>query len=422
MSTLDLIGMVLVAVLAIAWLTRPLWRRASIAQLAHRQANATTYRLRLAELERDVEAGVVAPDALPELKTELDARLLDDAVTPDTPPSATGPLRWRSATLLAVMVCTAASLAYWQAGSWRVAAQIAQVAKGEPATPETAQIEAMVQRLAERLRAEPDNAEGWAMLGRSYSVLQRYGDAAAAYAEANGRARPPRADWLTDEGEAAALAADRDLAGKPRQLFSAALLLAPDYGKALWYAGLAAAQAGDTAEARQHWQALLQQDVPEEIRAAVNTRLAELPGGSPVTEAEAARPPTSPAAAGESTPLQLTVQVRLAPQLAAQLKPDRTLFVFAKAAPINGSGPPMPLAVQRIPNPTLPVTLVLDDRLAMMPSMKLSGFKRWIVTARLSAGGGAQAQPGDWQGSRTVDATEAGKPVAIEIGEVVGPR
>jgi cytochrome c-type biogenesis protein CcmH len=410
MSALDLFGMAVVAVIALAWLTRPLWRSASTASFAHRQANATAYRLRLAELERDVAAGVVAPEAMPDLRQELDARLLDDAARPEPLAASASPPSGGRALLLVMVLAATAGLAYWQAGSWRLAEQIAQ--KIDSDAPDTAQIEGMVQKLAERLRVQPDDPEGWAMLGRSNMVLQHYGDAAAAYAEANRRSPAPRADWLTDEGEALAVAAQRNLAGKPRQLFAAALALEPDYGKALWYAGLAAAQAGDAAEARQHWRALLAQDVPGEVREAVTQQLTQLPPDT----AGSAGPDAAQAPVAVAAPVKLTVHVTLAPQLVAQMKSSQTLFVFAKAA----AGPPMPLAVQRIPNPTLPLTLTLDDAQAMMPSMKLSSFKRWIVTARLSASGGAQPQAGDWQGSLTVDAAEAGKPVAIEIGEVVG--
>jgi cytochrome c-type biogenesis protein CcmH len=67
------------------------------------------------------------------------------------------------------------------------------------------------------------------------------------------------------------------------------------------------------------------------------------------------------------------------------------LFVFANAE----QGPPMPLAVQRLPGQTLPAEIHLDDSMAMARALRLSAFNRYIVTVRLSGGGGAQAQSGD---------------------------
>ena len=52
--------------------------------------------------------------------------------------------------------------------------------------------------------------------------------------------------------------------------------------------------------------------------------------------------------------------------------------------------------------------------------MKLSQFDRWLVTARLSKTGGAQAQPGDLQGSIELGREALGKPQALRIGERVG--
>jgi cytochrome c-type biogenesis protein CcmH len=403
---LQTFSMAALAALALLWLTRPLWRRHADVHMARRQANVTAYQVRLAELQRDVAAGVVPASELPALQQELDARLLADAAQAErAEPSGTRPTvvaTW----VLSALLLIASALWYWQAGSWRTAQQIA-AGPAPAATPDNAQIAAMVAQLAARLQAKPDDAEGWAMLGRSYFVMQRYADATKAYGEANTRSRSSKADWLTDEGEATALAGERDLQGRPQELFAAALKLEPENGKALWYSGLAAAQAGDNATARRHWQALLAQDVPDDIRAAVNARLAELGGAATASAA--------PDAAASGQPLRLNVQVTLKPELAAKLKPDQVLFLFAKAA----QGPPMPLAVQRIPGATLPITLTLDDSQAMMPSMKLSNFQRWIITARLSSSGGAKPEAGDLQGSVTVSAAEASKPVQVEIGEVV---
>jgi len=108
--------------------------------------------------------------------------------------------------------------------------------------------------------------------------------------------------------------------------------------------------------------------------------------------------------------------VALAPALAGKVPAGAILFVFAKAA----SGPPMPLAVQRLADARLPLTVTLDDSMAMAPGLKLSAFDQYVITARLSAGGSVQAQPGDLEGraeARRATASEA--PVSVTIDTVV---
>jgi cytochrome c-type biogenesis protein CcmH len=119
---------------------------------------------------------------------------------------------------------------------------------------------------------------------------------------------------------------------------------------------------------------------------------APAPSGPPAAVAPDADQPT----AGESASAipGVDVNVSLAPELAGQMPPGTTVFVFARAA----SGPPMPLAVQRLSVADLPATVRLDDSMAMMPAMRLSGFPQVLVGARVSPSGQAMPQPGDLEG------------------------
>jgi hypothetical protein len=74
-----------------------------------------------------------------------------------------------------------------------------------------------------------------------------------------------------------------------------------------------------------------------------------------------------------------------------QVNANDTVFVFARAA----SGPPMPLAAFKTTVSELPLEVTLDDSMAMMPQMKMSGFEQVIVTARVSRSGQPMAGPGD---------------------------
>lgn len=408
---------VLLALAAIAWLTRPLWRREVDPGPRRRTANVAAYRQRLAEIQADADAGLLDADAAASLRSELDARLLRDAdgegpvagaATIDTASRRSGLL----AIAVVMLVLAIAIGGYWRSGTWnqqqRIAAgpDAAQMASGEAGQPS---VEEMVARLEKRLEEQPDDAQGWALLGRTYFVMQRFSEAAQAYGRANALTDQREPILLVGEGEALALANDRDLRGRPRELFDAALAIAPGDGKALWYAGLAAAQAGERDVARTHWEALAQQELPPELRTALDERLLAV-GATPTAKPAAA----DPVATTDGPVLKLAVSV--APALLEQIPADATLYVFAKAA----AGPPMPLAVYRGAARELPREVRLDDTMAMSPAAKLSQFERWTVTARVTRSGQPQAASGDLQGSLTVARGELGNSaLELVIGEVV---
>ena len=263
-----LMAALLLAVAGLA--TRPWWLRGGTDTLKRRGANIAAYRTRLAELEAEGEAGLVPAGEAGALKAELDARLVAEAQAED-PATALSGRRWRAVILSTLVLAVFSGGWYYFAGSWQAQQQLST------AVAQAEQVNGMVDTLAERLRQNPDDPQGWALLGRSYFVMQRYDDAAKAYGEANARSPQPEADWLAGQGEALGFARDRDLQGVPAQLFDRALAVDPDFGKALWYGGLAAAQAGDAATARARWSKLLtEQDLPPQMRESLQNHLQEL--------------------------------------------------------------------------------------------------------------------------------------------------
>lgn len=395
-------GMALLLIAALLLATRPWWR-GQASGLRRRQANVAAYRSRLAEIEAERDAGLIAADTGDALTHEAASRLIAEAQL-DVESESGGrsenvespaPRRKAAIAILGLALALFAGGGYWLIGTWRAAQEIAVAQRG------AAEIADMVGRLAQKLEAHPEDANGWALLGRSYFILQRYGEAAKAYEQANVRATAPEAAWLTDEGEALAFANDGEADPRAAALFARALALAPDDGKTLWYAGLSAAQAGEAAHARELWSRLARQDLPPQMHEMLEARLAELPGATPPN-------PGLPAKS-------LRLHVELAPQLAGKVPDGAWLLVFARAE----SGPPMPLAVQKLAHPQLPVDVTLDDRQAMSPALKLSQFDRYRVTARLSRGGMAQAQAGDLEGELHASAADLGKSLRLEIDSVV---
>ena len=118
----------------------------------------------------------------------------------------------------------------------------------------------------------------------------------------------------------------------------------------------------------------------------------------PATALPADHPPltTNPAPATPGTPTGRSVQVSvsLSPTLRAKATPNDALFIFARAA----QGPAMPLAIVRKQVKDLPVTVTLDDSMAMMPDFRMSNFPELIIGARVSKSGDAIAKPGDLEG------------------------
>lgn len=282
------------------------------------------------------------------------------------------------------------------------------------------QIAAMVDKLAERMKAQPDDAEGWAMLGRSYTVLGRHTEALTAYEKAV-HLRGDDAQLLADYADSLAVKNDRQLAGEPIKIIEKALKLDPRNIKALALAGTYAFTKQDYATAVRHWQQVVQfapaeSGYVQQIQAALAEarQLAGLPP-EPTPSATAAPSVTAPAApAALAAGRSVSGTVALAPALAKLAGPDDTVFIFARAA----NGGRMPLAILRKQVRDLPVHFMLDDSLSMSPAAKLSSASSVVVSARISKSGEALPQPGDLAGQAAPVALGA-TGVRVEISEQV---
>lgn len=385
-----------IGLISAALLLWPIFRRSSAVAVARRErVNVEAYEDGLAEIARQqAQTGLSDVDA-DALRAELGQRLLLDSPDANGAESRSGSrklppiLTWLSWLLIPAL----AAAWYGQGRSWETARQV-ELAKSNPALA----VESMVSGLAERLRENPEDAAGWAMLGRSYTVLEKFGQAAEAYAQANSQAVPANPDWLVGEAEARAFAANRNLQGAPYALLKQALAEHPQHERGLWYAGLAALQADDRTAAVAYWQQLLElPNVPEDLRAELQQQVARLKG-DPVAVA----PQESPAVGEPGLGPSLKLRVTLADELAGEAPQGGVLFVFAR----EPGGPPMPLAVRRIPNPQLPLSLELSDADAMMPARTLSSVNVWELVARWSRSGTVQTAPGDLQGQLQLDASQ----------------
>lgn len=347
-------------------------------------ANIAIYRDQLRELDADLEAGTLAREQYDEARRELERRMLEDVEIPHA--AASSPVSGRgTAFAVGLAVPLAAVLLYLAVGTPQ--ALLPQPAGGDGQGVTLQQVESMVGRLAAHMKESPDDLKGWIMLGRSYAVLERYPDAAAAYENAIKRS-PPDAQLLADYADVLAMAQGRNLAGAPEKIIAQALQVDPDNGKALALAGTAAFQKQDFPRAIALWERLLKTVPPgSDLADAIRDSIADaqkLAGGAAKAKAE------------DKTAVRDAVSgtVSLAPALAARAAPDDIVFIFARAV----EGPRMPLAVTRKRVRDLPTAFRLDDSMAMTPATKLSGHPRVVIGARVSKSGKPVAGPGDLEG------------------------
>lgn len=284
------------------------------------------------------------------------------------------------------------------------------------------QIAAMVGKLESRLKTQPDDAQGWSMLGRSYSVLGRYNEAVNAFKKVI-ELQPKDAQGYADQADALAMANGRQLTGEPEKLIGKALELDPKNLKALALAGTIAFDKGDFAAAVRHWEdAIVAGEADTELVRNLQAGVAEartrggMPPAAGGTSAPAAtaQAPKAPAATAAAGTAQVSGRVTLAPALQARAAPTDTVFVFAQSV----DGPRVPLAVLRKQVKDLPFDFVLDDSMAMNAAMNLSSASQVVVSARVSKSGNAVRQPGDLLGASSAVAVGT-KGIAIQIGEEI---
>ena len=404
MSVFVLLGAVLIAG-ALLFVVPPLLRRGLRTGATRDAVNVAVYRDQLRELEADLRAGTLAPDQHEKAHREIEARLLADVGGGDAPTQSRRHTRAAALALgLAVPICALA--VYFAVGNPR--ALLPQAAEGgNPHGLSAQQFEALVSRLAARLKDNPEDAEGWMMLGRSYAVLGRFGESSEAYAKA--AARMPRdAQLLADYADALAMAQGRRLQGEPEKIIARALAADPDNIKALALAGTAAFNRSDYPAAIRHWERVLgllpaESDMVQGVQASIAE--ARSLGGSPGGKAQVAKP--AQAQGGN----RVSGVVRLDPELAGKVAPGDIVFIFARAA----EGPRMPLAIVRKRGSDLPAEFTLDDSMAMAPQMKLSAFPHVVIGARVSKTANATPQPGDLQGlSAAVKVGAKGVAVTID--------
>lgn len=385
------------------------------------ELNLAVFRQQVRELDSDLATGELDEQQYKTARRDLERELLYDVTGKGTGADSGGG-RWAPVLLAVALPAVAISL-YLHLGDTSVIPRLEAAANGQvpaahPGAPggQMPPLEVMVQRLADKMQQNPENLEGWMMLGRTYFAISQPERALDALEKAYGLA-PENPDVLVTYAEAIAANNDSDLAGRPAELIQAALKIDPEHSSARWLEGLASFQANDFARAAEQWSELAttfdrQGKEAAELRRYIGearTRAGIAPEQAPkpeLTPSAEAGPDTAPQArsapGGESrvaaeqpaASASVTVEVSLAETLSPEANANDSVFVYAKAV----GGPPMPLAAHRAHVGDLPLTVTLDDSMAMTPAMKLSGFPEVTVGARITKSGQAIPRSGDLEG------------------------
>jgi cytochrome c-type biogenesis protein CcmH len=273
---------VVMVAIALAFVVPPLLASyATNATEGSKAANISVYRDQIAELEADLRNGIIAEDQYQQDRDGIERRLLED-VSSATSPSPSPAQTRTPAYALAVAIPVIAFAFYFQVGNpWSrpsgrpQGAEEAPTAESAPPNSGMTQqsIEANVAALAKRLEQNPNDAQGWTMLGRSYTSLEKYKDAADAYAKATAL-KADDADLWADYAFTMAMANGQRLQGTPEDLIKKALQLDPNNPKALELAGSAAFETKNYRQAVDYWQRLLAKTPPDsELAQTLSQRI-----------------------------------------------------------------------------------------------------------------------------------------------------
>jgi len=386
-------------VLALAFIIAPLFfhRSGRRAEMDLRNQNLLAYRSRMAELDREFEAGALDEESYQQLREELAGSMLDDVPDAeqgviDSPARVKGGKSAMAIVIASLAIVPAAAVFLY--GHWGAmddveqfqAMQEMRAADGD----RLGQMQELTAQLRERLEENPENTDGWAMLGRTYMRIEQYEDAAWAFERLAGSIEDDDSGKAVAWGlsaQAQFFLSQGDLNPEVTEAIEKARALNPDEVNSLGLLGIHAFSQENYEQAIQYWERIVSvaPDHPQigSIRQGIEQAYQRLGREAPSDGSE------DVASAG------VTVRVEIDQAFRDDIPDDTTLFVLARRA--EGQGGP-PLAVARLTAGQLPTNIRLDDRFNMSPDAKLSEAGEVRLQARISRSGNARPEAGDWQG------------------------
>lgn len=399
-------------IVALIIILPPLLRKEPELDLDRKKINREVYEKKLTELDLDLKNDLIEKDQYEIAKSDLQRTLIDDTEFVVELESKQSSVVIPS--IIVLLLPIAAVLLYLKLNNGLVSLdpsfQKNLQAQQQNTLPS---VEEAITILEEKLKQNPNDLEGWMMLGRSYLITENFEAAVKTYAKANEITNGANPNILVAYGEAQGFAKDQTFDKQSLSLFEKALQIDPKHERGLWYAGYATYQLKDYESSVNYWQRLMQQvpnDQPEVKKALVAyLNDAKQQAGITITDIGEVEELDETETSGAS----IVVNVSLADKLQGSIKNSETLFIYARAQ----NGPKMPLALVKMTAGDLPTTVTLDDTVAMMPSMTLSSMEKVEVIARISKSGQAIMQSGDKFGSVQSVSTKQSKTVNVVISE-----
>ncbi|KGR42964.1 tetratricopeptide repeat protein [Xanthomonas vasicola] len=313
---------------------------------------------------------------------------------------------WREARGLAasvaILLLAASAALYWLVGTPGAIEQPAN----RPAAPRS--LDEAIMQLRAALASNPEQAEGWVLLGRSLSSQQKFAEARDAFARAVAL-RPDEPDVLVAAAQSRMLADD---SGRPdpeaTRMLEHALAAQPDHQRARWFLGVVQRQSGEPAKASATWEPLLSV-VDAKTRPGLLEQINAARQEAKLAPIQATAASAAEAAKGKQIQVRVTLDAEFAKR--AGLPGDTSVFVIARAADT-----PMPVAVEKHALGELPLTITLDDGDSPMPTRTLSSLDKVQVLARLSRSGNAMRQADDVESAPVMVELPAAAPVELVIG------
>jgi cytochrome c-type biogenesis protein CcmI len=411
--------LVVLTLCAMAFVAVPLWRNrrthldAAEELEKRRESNRTVFLQRQAELDRELEEGVVSAGDHARLVTELQRAFLRDMEELSSLQVKTSTRRSLALPIVALaLIPVVSSVLYQRWGAAQDLALPGLIQAVREATDEDSQrsaIEAVIAELQERFERKPEDLQSAYMLGIYYLQLERNAEAASVF-ERMARDMPPSQDRATVLGQwaqAEYLLADAQITDKVQRLIDEALDLNPNENSVLTILAFDALGRQDLVGAIGYWQRQLAATNPNSQQAQIlRQRIAAVEAYLP----EEQRPSRQAAASGST----ITLVVDLDPQFKDQLDEYKSLFVYVRNPAMQ-----MPIVAQNIPVPEFPVTLTLSDADSMM-GMTLASVPELLAGARLSRSGEALRGAGDLMvESAPFKLAEQEAPLNLTIDEVV---
>ncbi|MDG2088047.1 MAG: c-type cytochrome biogenesis protein CcmI [Arenicellaceae bacterium] len=407
--------MVLACLLA---LVLPLGRNNATTPVNSDAHNIEIAREKLADFELQKSARVISEAQFIKLSQDAKRVLLHESELHNAPALGHGNSLLISVVIAALVPILALSL-YLTLGSLE-GLQLDTTAP-EQVTQSDQGIDSLLQDLEDKLANNPDDAEGWALLGRSYMSMQQFAQAHKAYSNLR-RILGDQPTVLLQLADAEVMLNGGAFTENTKQYISVAYAAEPDNIQALWMAAMLDTQEGDLASAISKWEKLdthltgqpEQQGRIRNLLTQARTKLSE--SASPSLVPISAQTITAQVISSiEADLVSVTIEVSLSNQLPAPIQNDMLVYVYARAA----SGPPMPLAVKQLRVADLPRTVTLTENDAMIDGMTLARFPQIILGARVSITGEPTAQPGDIQSVTSELSLPLDSPVKLEIKDLV---